>query len=208
MWFWLVVFLLTTSLTIALVGEHLQHGRIRMRTLFVDSYQSLASSLLGAAITIIFVDSFVRRGDRLRRTAQILSALRRGSDEAGAAAIAELKLNGWLTDGSLISADMSRASLLGADLESAVLNDVDLTHARLAGVSLFGAKLHRANLSEADLQGANLTLADLREANLYKADLRGADLDGADLRGAVLRGSLVDAEALTRAITDARTTVP
>ncbi|WP_420076391.1 pentapeptide repeat-containing protein [Streptomyces sp. JL3001] len=192
-------------MAIALVGEHMQHGRIRLRSLFVDSYQSLASSLFGAAVTIVFVDSFVRRGDRVRRTAELISILRGGSEEASAVAVEHLRMSGWLMDGTMASSNMSRATLLGADLESAVLDDADLTHARLAGASLFGARLCRANLSAADLQGANLTLADLREANLFRADLRGAELDGADLRGAVLRDCLVDADALTRAITESRT---
>jgi hypothetical protein len=208
LWVWLVAALLASSVAIALIGDRLQHGRLSARALFVDSYQSLASSLFGTAVTIVFVDSFVRRGERLRRITEILAVIRGGNDQAAETALAELKLNGWLTDGSLATANLARAALLGADLESAVLEASDLTHAQLAGVSLFGAKLHRANLSEADLQGANLTLTDLREANLYRADLRSADLTGADLRGAVLKDAQVDPTALARAITDARTIGP
>ncbi|MER6466835.1 pentapeptide repeat-containing protein [Streptomyces sp. NPDC001288] len=195
-------------MAIALIGNRLQHGGISARALFVDSYQSLASSLFGTAVTIAFVDSFVRRGERLRRIAEILTVIRSGDEEATSTVLAELKLTGWLTDGSLASRNMTRAVLIGADLESAELGASDLTRAQLAGVSLFGAKLNRANLSEADLQGANLTLADLREANLYRADLRGADLTGTDLRGTVLKDAQMDPAALTGAIIDARTIAP
>jgi len=205
---WLGILLLFASLAIGLGGNYMDHGSLRLRTLFIDSYQSLASSLFGTVLTIAFVDAFVRRGERRRRMEELVARIRSGDVDTALDALRELRSSGWLKDGTFRRVHLSNAALPGADLESAVLDGADLARANLASASLFLTRLRGANLSEACLDGANLMLADLREANLYGADLTGADLSGADLRGAVLKDSNVDAGSLAAALTDGRTIMP
>jgi hypothetical protein len=89
-------------------------------------------------------------------------------------AVEELRVRGWLTDGSLrgtalCQAQMGNADLMGADLRNVDFHQADLEFADLRRTRLNGAKLHRACLYRANFDQADLTYADL-----YKADLRGA----------------------------------
>jgi uncharacterized protein YjbI with pentapeptide repeats len=89
-------------------------------------------------------------------------------------AVEELRVHGWLTDGSLRGIGLCRAQLHDADLMHADLRNVDFHQADLEGADLSLAKLQGAKLSRANLRSANLSHADLTNAELYKADLRGA----------------------------------
>lgn len=89
-------------------------------------------------------------------------------------AVEELRVRGWLSDGSLGGIPLCHVHMQGADLLGANLSHIDFHQAELT----------RADLSMANLSGARLTRADLREANLSQADLSGADLFKANLEGA------------------------
>src|SRR5512146_2144038 len=91
-------------------------------------------------------------------------------------AVEELRVRGWLTDGSLrgtalCQAQMGNADLMGADLRNidfhqANLEFADLRKAQLNGAKLNRASLFRANFDQADLRGAqNLTDQQLARAN-------------------------------------------
>src|SRR5512140_2560367 len=89
-------------------------------------------------------------------------------------AVEELRVRGWLTDGSLrgtalCQAQLSNADLMGADLRNVDLHQANMEFADLRKVRLNGAKLNRASLYHANFADADLTFADL-----YKANLRGA----------------------------------
>jgi uncharacterized protein YjbI with pentapeptide repeats len=87
-------------------------------------------------------------------------------------AIEDLRVRGWLQDGSLKNiplchAQMQDADLLGADLTNVDLHQAHLEHADLSQANLTGARLSRANL-----QGANFSQTILVNADLFKADLQ------------------------------------
>src|SRR3990172_1937279 len=89
-------------------------------------------------------------------------------------AIEELRVRGWLTDGSLAGVPlchvhMQNADLLGADLHNVDFHQADLRQADLSQANLSGAKLSRANL-----QGANLSQTNFTNADLFNASLMGA----------------------------------
>lgn len=89
-------------------------------------------------------------------------------------AVEELRVRGWLSDGSLknipiCNAQMQYADLMGANLEYVDLHQAQLEHAELCEANLTGAKLTRANL-----QDANFSQAVLVDADLFKADLQNA----------------------------------
>lgn len=86
-------------------------------------------------------------------------------------AIEELRVRGWLHDGSLKNiplchAQMQYADLLGADLRKVDLHQAHLEHADLSQANLTGAKLSRANMQRSNLSQAILVDADLFKANL------------------------------------------
>jgi uncharacterized protein YjbI with pentapeptide repeats len=89
-------------------------------------------------------------------------------------AVEELRVRGWLSDGSLCNvaicgALLQNADLMGADLTKVDLHQAHLEHALLCQANLTGAKLTRAILCDADLSGAILAGADI-----FKADLQNA----------------------------------
>ncbi len=89
-------------------------------------------------------------------------------------AVAELRLAGMLSDGSLRSIALCQAVLDGADLTEADLCYVDLHQASLDEADLSGARLQAAKLNRASLRGADLKDTNFTNADLYKVNLRGA----------------------------------
>lgn len=89
-------------------------------------------------------------------------------------AIEELRVRGWLTDGSLRGTALCQAQMGNADLMGADLQGVDLHQANLEFADLRKAQLSAAKLNRASMYRANFDQADLTFADLYKANLRGA----------------------------------
>lgn len=89
-------------------------------------------------------------------------------------AVEELRVRGWLTDGSLCGTALCQAQLGNADLMGADLRNADLHQANLEFADLRKSRLNAAKLNRASLFHANFDQADLTYADLYKANLRGA----------------------------------
>ena len=89
-------------------------------------------------------------------------------------AIEELRIRGWLTDGSLHGVALCQAQLEHADLMGADLRNVDFHQSNLDLADLSKARLNGTKFNRASLQRANFDQADLTHANLYKANLQGA----------------------------------
>ncbi|HZD55629.1 MAG TPA: pentapeptide repeat-containing protein [Anaerolineales bacterium] len=89
-------------------------------------------------------------------------------------AVEELRVRGWLVDGSLRGVALCKTQFQDADLMGADLRGVDLHQAQLEFSDLSKANLTAAKLTRANLHGANLDQADLTRADLYKASLRRA----------------------------------
>src|SRR5512143_739167 len=89
-------------------------------------------------------------------------------------AVEELRVRGWLTDGSLRGTALCQAQMGNADLMGADLRNVDFHQANLEFADLRKAQLNGAKLNRASLYRANFDQADLTYADLYKANLRGA----------------------------------
>ncbi|MEJ2265395.1 MAG: pentapeptide repeat-containing protein [Anaerolineales bacterium] len=87
-------------------------------------------------------------------------------------AVEELRVRGWLVDGSLRGVALCKAQFQDADLMGADLRSVDLHQAQLEFSDLSKANLSAAKLTRANLHGANLDQVDLTRADLYKANLR------------------------------------
>lgn len=89
-------------------------------------------------------------------------------------AVEELRVHGWLSDGSLHGIPLCDCRLEGADLFKASLRKVDFHRANLQMADLSMADLTGAKLSRTKLQGADFSQAILKDADLYKANLGGA----------------------------------
>jgi uncharacterized protein YjbI with pentapeptide repeats len=89
-------------------------------------------------------------------------------------AVEELRVRGWLTDGSLNGIALCQSRLQSADLMEADLRNVDFHQANLDFSDLGKAHLNGAKLNRASMQGVNFESADLTFADMYKTNLRGA----------------------------------
>lgn len=89
-------------------------------------------------------------------------------------AIEELRVRGWLSDGSLRGIALCQSQLQNADLMEADLGNIDFHQANLDHADLSKARLNGAKFNRASLQGVNFDGADLTYADLYKVNLRGA----------------------------------
>lgn len=89
-------------------------------------------------------------------------------------AVEELRVRGWLTDGSLNNIALCQSRLQSADLMEADLRNVDFHQANLDFADLSKARLNGTKLNRASLMGVNFDHADLTFADMYKANLRGA----------------------------------
>lgn len=86
-------------------------------------------------------------------------------------AVEELRVRGWLTDGSLLNVPLCHVHLQNADLLGADLRRVDFHQAHLMWADLSQANLSGASLSRANFQGANMSQTNLAGADLFKANL-------------------------------------
>ena len=112
----------------------------------------------------------ISQNDR-EKEALILDMASDSSNIIAREAVRKLRARGWLQDGTLEGANLSKAKL----------QNVDLSDANLKGVDISNANLQNANLTNANLESSNI-----RDTNLRGAMLQGANLENADLTEAIL----------------------
>lgn len=141
---------------------------------FNNFYANISSELFSISITILFIDAIYRKHERENEKESLLRDLTSRDLFRTKKAVEELRINGWLSDGSLKGGDFDRAVLDGTDL-----NTVDFSQANLMGASFLGAYLFDANLSETILIKVNFVMGRLSGANLENSHLTQADLSSA-----------------------------
>jgi uncharacterized protein YjbI with pentapeptide repeats len=112
---------------------------------------------------------------RMSTKLELMNKLRSPDNKVVLQAVEELRVRGWLGDGSLRGVALCQAQLQGCDLMGANMSTIDLHQAQLTWADLSNANLMGAKLTRANLSGANFSKADLTGADLYKANLRGAN---------------------------------
>lgn len=215
------IILFGLAVGITLIGHYDQYGRgLDTRQLFHDLYANLGAEMASIAVTILIIDSLNARRDTQQERARLIRHMASVHPVTALQAVEELRLLGWLEDGSLKNVPLRGAALAGADLLQANLAGAYLLSANLEGARLLGANLENAdmfqinlkssvlqgaNLAQANLGGASLQGADLRRANLRDANLTGADLQGANLAEADLTGANLQRANLRKTkLTDAQ----
>ena len=127
-------------------------------------WQNVSAELLGVILTFVLIGILV---DTRSRRAELIREVGSRDSFVVLAATLDLRVGGWLEDGSLKKVVLTKANLEntwleGADLKEAVLFKANLEGADLRFANLEGGKLYRANLKEAWLKGTNLEGAELR----------------------------------------------
>ena len=135
------VIFLVLALLFGVSGFLNQHpGRVTFSDVVEDFYANISSELFSIATTVLLIDYLNERRESQRRKELLIRELGSASNAITLRAVAELKSEGWLADGSLHA-----ASLVEANLNSAVLN----------GASLVGAIFERAQLNKVDFREAD-----------------------------------------------------
>jgi hypothetical protein len=102
----------------------------------------------------------------------LIRKLRSPENRTALQAIEELRVRGWLEDGSLKGILLCHVHLEGADLMKADLTKTDFHQARLENANLSMANLCDCKLARANLEGSNLSNADIQGADFFKANLQ------------------------------------
>lgn len=190
-----IVFVLL-GIGIAVGGYAFLYGLGTLRDIVGDFYANIAAEAISIAITVLIIERLYERRSKTEaeKAEKERLILQMGSPDNAATieAVRQLKKRGWLTDDSLVGADLREANLSRVDLSFAVLNNAQLFRANLSdsnmpNISLVGALLPLANLTNANLHMAILNQASFYGATLSSANLTGANLSDADLSVTDLR---------------------
>lgn len=150
-------------------------------------YKDIRSELIGIGVSVLIITNAGEYESTLQEKRRLILQMGSPDNAFAIEAVRQLRVRGWLYDGSLSGADLLHANLRGAFLLEADLSYADLSYARLDNreTNLEGANLRCANLLNGSLKNAQLYLADLSGANLSNADLSGTSPIFADLSGAI-----------------------
>ncbi len=110
------VVLLVLALLVGGIGFFTQHPRAEPSDFIADFYANLSSEFAGIALTILIIDYLNERRDDQRRRAQLIREMGSSNNAIALRAVAELRAEKWLFDGSLrlgsfIEADLANGSL-------------------------------------------------------------------------------------------------
>ena len=105
---------------------------------------------------------------------ELIYKLRSPDNKRVLLAVEELRVRGWLQDGSLRGVPLCHAHMQAVDLLSADLSNIDFHQADFENADLSMAKLANAKLTRVNFQRVNLSHADLSGTDMYKANLKEA----------------------------------
>ena len=186
------------ALLITVTGHVAQNEAFGLRSLFLDLWANLGTELASIAVTVLIIDGLNQRREVRAQKSRLTRQMNSRARTIASQAVEELRVYGWLADGSLQKAALGEANLEKVDLLAANLEGAYLGWAKLQGAILRRANLQGANLAGAKLQGADLEEANLRGASLVRANLKGARLRAANLEGARLTGANLEEVATRR----------
>ena len=161
--FWSIIFF-TASLGVIIMGHLFVHKWTFIWSDFIkDSYTNIASELRGIAISILIINTILKKIERkeseLATKNKLLNDLHSPVNSIANNAVHELR---------------SLDKLTGQDawtVYAKLGGKADLTEARLYDANFFGARLIGANFSKADLRNVNFFDAELTGANLFGANI-------------------------------------
>lgn len=132
---------------------------------------NVSTEIIGIIITVLIIDRIVQNHEVQMKKKLLLSRVSSDNNETAKEALDELRLNGWVEDGSLNGASLFKANLFGANLYDSVMIGSTLSfavfeRAYLRSVVLTNSIIYFTSFRNAELRGANLT--GVRSPDLYK----------------------------------------
>ncbi len=129
---------------------------------FASFLINVSTEIIGIIITVLIIDRIVQNHEVKAKKDLLLLRMGSHNNETAKEAINELRLNGWLKDGSLNGVQLTNANLSDANLDNAVMIGSVLSFAVFERAHLYNATLTNAityftSFRNAELRGANLT---------------------------------------------------
>lgn len=167
------ILFLMMGFSVLILGSLLLYGEWSLMSLVEDLYSNIGTGLLTVAVTILLIDRIYAHHRKQEHKSNLILQMSSPNNAFAVEASRQLRVRGWLSDGSLNKSRLAYADLSKAQLKDINLREADLSYAKLVNADLRQADLRRAVFFEADLSGAVLTGANLEGADLLFANLEG-----------------------------------
>jgi hypothetical protein len=156
-------------LIIGLMGGLLIPALLRILNTDVESFlENLVPEFIGIVFTVVIIDSLDRRRENRLIREQLLRRLHSYYRETALQATEELRVLGYLSDGSLNGLDFRGSDWRDANLYEAVLVGADLRNANLRNADFARANLKDAKVSEEQLVTTKiLWLCTMPDGSMY-----------------------------------------
>lgn len=158
----------------------------------IDFGPNLSTELGSIALTILIIDSLNRRHAQKEEQIKqlklkLIQQLGQSNNALALDANKKLLENGWLTDGSLINANLvgaylkdglfDNAILDGTNFHASTLKNAYFNMASMKGCLLTNSDLRQISFQAVNLAGSNLTNSNLQQSHFKKINGRGATFD-------------------------------
>lgn len=139
-----------------------------------DFYANISTELFSLALTILILDKLYEGRANEEEKRRLILQMGSPDNTFAIEAVRQLKVKGWLFDGSLCNANLQEANLMGADLTYADLSGSNLSKANFRSASLAYINLSSCELISADFQNTYINIANFTNANLSSANFENA----------------------------------
>lgn len=162
--------------------------------------QGLSTEMVGAILTAVVLGSILSSAQQRAAEAplrqSLIEKLNSGDVTTTLSAIAELRGNGWLSDGTLkgiglykasfsganiAGANLQEAQIFGVDFSNTYLEQADFSKATIMGSSFRGLYVPGVNFEGAGISSTDFSNTDLRMASFRNTQLMGVNLEGATI---------------------------
>ncbi|MCA9361851.1 pentapeptide repeat-containing protein, partial [Candidatus Kaiserbacteria bacterium] len=135
-----------------------------------DWLAGISTEMIGALITTVLLGIIL---SQLEVKDTLIEQIHSHLEPNAVQALEDMRVYGWLTNGTLQGESLIGVTWVDADLRQADLRDANLADAVLQGSDLSHSFFQRANLEGANLSDADLSYVSMQEANLSQTDLSG-----------------------------------
>ncbi len=123
------------------------------QTEFADFLYDLVPEAVGIVFTVVIIDRLNQMREQRQFKEQLMRQMHSRYSHMALTAVEELRVLGYLSDGSLVGRNLRGANLREANLYQADLRESDLTNTILGKADLVQANLEDAQITDKQLMG-------------------------------------------------------
>lgn len=134
-----------------ILGWHFVDYWLQSPEQLTEFFQNLVPEFVGIVFTVLIIDTLDRQRENRLIKEQLLRQLHSYYNPVALQSIEEMRIMGYLSDGSCRGLDLRGADWRGANLYQADLQDADLRNAKLEKADLVEATLRNVKISDEQL---------------------------------------------------------